>query len=158
MKRRNQLRAAVVVNAAAQARDRIERAQQRLRRELAERDDHLRLDGVDLPEQEWLARLDFVLLGVAVLRRPALDHVRDVHVLALQIDRFDDLRQQLPGAADERNALLIFVGARRFADEHQIGVGIADAEDDLLPSERVQLAAACSRRRSRRESRRAVGA
>ena len=38
-------------------------------------------------------------------------------------------------------ALDVFVGARRLADEHQIGVRIADAEDDLPASERVQLAA-----------------
>ena len=38
-------------------------------------------------------------------------------------------------------ALDVFVGARRFADEHQVGVGIADAEDDLRAPERVQLAA-----------------
>ena len=100
---RNQLRAAVVEDAAAQARDRIVRPQQRLRRELAERDDHLRLDDVDLPEQERLAGLDFVRLGIAVLRRPALDDVGDVDVVALEVDRLDDLRQQLAGAADERD-------------------------------------------------------
>ena len=49
-------------------------------RERAERHDHLRLDDVDLPEEERLAGLDLVLLGIAVLRRPALDDVRDVHV------------------------------------------------------------------------------
>src|SRR5437879_2052630 len=66
MERRDQLRAAVVVQAAAEARDRIERAQQRLRRELAERDDDLRLDDVDLLEQKRLARVDFVRLGIAI--------------------------------------------------------------------------------------------
>jgi hypothetical protein len=62
-------------------------------------------------------------------------------VLALQLDRFDDLRQQLPGAAHERKPLFVLVGARRFADEHQVSLRAADAEHDLLPSERVQLAA-----------------
>ena len=101
---------------------------------------------VDLPEQERLALLHFVGLGIAVARRPALDHVGDVDVFALQPDRLDDLRQQLPRAADERLALDVFVGARRLADEHQVGVRIADAEDDLLASERVQLAAGARRR------------
>src|SRR5262249_56211456 len=72
MKRRHQFRAAVVEHAPAQPRDRIERAQQRLRAELAERDDHLRLDDVDLLEQERLAGLHLVLLRVPVLRRAAL--------------------------------------------------------------------------------------
>src|SRR6266436_4799490 len=67
MEGRDQLRAAVVVHAAAEARDRIERAQQRLRRELAERDDDLRLDDVDLPEQKRLARVHFVRLRIAIL-------------------------------------------------------------------------------------------
>ena len=44
------------MHAAAQPRDRHVGPQQRLRGELAERDDHLRLDRVDLPEQERLAR------------------------------------------------------------------------------------------------------
>ena len=35
----------------------------------------------------------------------------------------------------------VLVGARRFADEHQIRVRIADAEDDLLAAKRVKLAA-----------------
>ena len=76
--------------------------------------------------------VDFVGLGIAVLRRPALDDVRDVDVVARQLDRLDDLRQQLAGAADKRHALLVFVGAGRLADEHQVGRWVADAEDDLL--------------------------
>ena len=40
--------------------------QQRLRGKRAERDDHLRRDRVDLPEQERLAGLDFVRLGIAI--------------------------------------------------------------------------------------------
>ena len=80
MIRRHQDRVAVLELAAAQPRDRVGRPQQALRGELAERDDHLRLDRVDLPEQERLALLHFVRLGIAVARRPALDHVGDVDV------------------------------------------------------------------------------
>ena len=40
------------------------------------------LDRLDLPEQERLARRDLVRLRVAVLGRPALDHVGDVDVVA----------------------------------------------------------------------------
>ena len=59
----------------------------------------------------------------------------------MQPDRLDDLRQQLPGAADERDPLHVLVGARRFADEHQIGGRVADAEHDLLAAQPMQLAA-----------------
>ncbi len=96
---------------------------------------------VDLLEEERLARRHFVGLGIAVARRPALDDVRDVDVGALEADRLDDLRQQLPGASDERLALEVLVGARRLADEHELRVRVADAEHDLPPAKLVQLAA-----------------
>src|SRR5262245_59071829 len=142
MKGGNQLRSAVVVGTAAQARNRIERSQERTRGERPQGDDHFRFDGVDLPEQKWLAGIDFVLFRVPVLRRPALDHVRNVHIVTRQTDRLDDFREQLPGAADKGNSLFVFVGAGCFADEHQVRVWISDAEDDLLSTELVQLAAA----------------
>ena len=124
MERGDQLGAAVVVDAAAQAGNRIERAQQRLRREFAERHDHLGLDEVDLPEQKRLARRDLVGLRIAVLGRPAFDDVGDVHVVARQADGLDDLREELAGAADERDALDVFVRARRLADKHQVRLGL----------------------------------
>src|SRR5208282_4811256 len=43
----------------------------------------------------------------------------------------DDVGQQLTGAADKRLAAGVFVGAGRLADEHQLRVGIADAEDEI---------------------------
>ena len=141
MERRHEQAAAARPGAAAQPRDRILGVQQRLRREGAERDHHLRLHDVDLPEQERLAAGHFVGLGVAVAGRPALEDVGDVDVLPRVAHRLDDLGEQLAGAADERLALDVFVGARRLADEHQIGARVADAVDDLLPPLRVQLAA-----------------
>ncbi len=47
----------------------------------------------------------------------------------------------MTGAADEGLALLVFIGAGAFADEHEFGVRIADAEDDLLASLLVQRTA-----------------
>src|SRR5262252_11209632 len=112
MKRGNQLGAAVVVGSAAKSRNRIERPEQRARGKRAEGDDHLWPDDINLLKEKRLARLDFVLLGIPVLRRPAFDDVRDVHVIPLEPDRLDDLRQQLAGAADERDALDVFIAAR----------------------------------------------
>src|SRR5436190_1338734 len=138
---RNQLGAAEIEDAAAQARDRVVAPEQRLRGERAERHDHARADGVDLLEEERLARRDLVRLGIAVPRRAAFDHVGDVDLIALEIDRQDHLRQELTGLADKRDPLLVFVRARRLTDEHQVRVGVADAEHDLLPPEPRQLAA-----------------
>jgi hypothetical protein len=39
----------------------------------------------------------------------------------------------LSGASDERFPLLIFICAGRFTNEHQIGVGISNAEHGLRP-------------------------
>src|SRR5207342_3949349 len=99
--------------------------------EVAECPDELRLDQLDLAEQVALAGLDLVGHGVAVSGRAALDHVRDVYVLAGHADPTEELVEELPGLADERVALLVFVEAGRLADEHQLGFGVPHAEDDL---------------------------
>jgi len=52
-------------------------------------------------------------------------------VAAVEADRRQHLVQQLPGPSDEGQALAIFVGARRLADDHDVGVGIAVGEDEL---------------------------
>ena len=72
-------------------------------------------------------------MRVAVPGRAALDHVRDVDVLAGHADPAEQLVEELPGLADERVALLVLVEARRLADEHQVRLRVADAEDDLGP-------------------------
>ena len=81
------------------------------------------------------------MLRVAVAGRPAFEDVRDEHVRARQPDLAEQRVQQAAGLADERQALLVLVGARRLADEHQVGVGVARAEHDGGPG-RGQLRAA----------------
>src|SRR5262245_41887918 len=104
MERRNQLGAAVVENTAAKAGNRVEGSQQRLRAELAERDDHFRPDHVDLLKQKGLAGGNLVRFGIAILRRPALDDVRDVDVLPRNLEALlDDVGEQLARAPDERD-------------------------------------------------------
>src|SRR5207245_7912562 len=85
----------------------------------------------ELPLEERLAGEQLVGLGVAVVRRAALDGVADVDVLAPQAHRLDHLRQQLAGLAHERVTLQVLVLARRLADEHQARLGAADAEPDV---------------------------
>src|SRR5690606_37301109 len=55
--------------------DRLRGPEQRLGGELPQRDDHLGADRPDLAREEGGAGLDLVRLGIAVPRRPALDHV-----------------------------------------------------------------------------------
>src|SRR5690242_15046772 len=100
MERRDQLRAAKLVHPPAEARNGIQRAQQRLRGELAEGDDDLRLHDFNLSEEERFAAVDLVRLGIAVARRTALDDVGDVDAGAGNLQALlDDVRQQLTRAA-----------------------------------------------------------
>ena len=82
-------------------------------------------DQLDLTEEVRLAGLDLLRLRVAIARRAALEHVRDVDVRARQSDPVQELLEQLAGLADEGNALLILVVAGRLADEHHLGVRVA---------------------------------
>jgi hypothetical protein len=92
--------------------------------------------------QEGLAGVDLVGLRVAVARRPRLEHVRDEDVLARQADLLEQLVEQLAGAADERQALLVLVHAGRLADEHQVRVGVARPEHHPRPGLRQRAAGA----------------
>src|SRR5438093_4650745 len=65
------------VHLVAEGTQRLLRIEERLRRRPAHREDHLRLQELDLAEQVWHARRDFVELRQAVLGRAALHHVAD---------------------------------------------------------------------------------
>jgi hypothetical protein len=61
----------------------------------------------------------------------AFQDVGDENGIAAEAHRPDDFREKLAGLADERLALRVLVSARRLADEHQLGVHVAHAKDDL---------------------------
>ena len=98
----------------------------------------LRADEIDLAMEIGDAGLHFlgrrlaVAGGLAGSVGPALEDVGDIDRIAGQPHGLDDPREQLAGLADEGFALFIFVGARGFADEHEFGVDIADAEDHVF--------------------------
>src|SRR5215217_1827203 len=118
----------VYLGTAVDARDPTLRAGQQLGREVAERADHARLDQLDLPVQVRLAGVDLVELRVAVAGRAALEDVGDEHVGPLEPDLAEQLVEQLAGPADEREPLEVLLLAGGFADEHQVGVGVARPE------------------------------
>jgi hypothetical protein len=72
-------------------------------------------------------------MRVAIVRRSAFEDVADKHLFPVQRDLSEQLVEQLPGLADERQPHPILVSARRLADEHQVGVGISGAEHDRGP-------------------------
>ena len=98
---------------------------------LPERGDDARSHQLDLPEQVRLAGRDLALERVAVLRRAALEDVREVDVATIEADAREQPPEQLTRLPREREPALILVEAGRFADEHQLRVGVARAEDDL---------------------------
>ncbi len=100
----------------------------------------LRPNRVNLAKEKGFARLDFIGIGIAVFRRPAFDHVRNVNLIARQADGLDDLRELLSRPTHKRYALQIFIPAWRFPDEHEVGIGISDSEDDRVAPRFVQLA------------------
>ena len=109
------------------------RAEEGLRGEVAEGEDHHGLDGLDLGHEKRVARRHLVRLGIAIAFRPALHHVRDIAVsIAVEADasRGEHPGEELARAADEGDALLFLFLARAFADDHQAGAGDAEAEDD----------------------------
>jgi hypothetical protein len=108
-------------------------AAQQLRGEVAQRADHPRLDELDLAHQVVLAVVDLCGLRVAVAGRPALQYVADEHVRSREIDLTEELVEQLSGGAHEGDAELVLLGAGGLAHEHEVGVGVAGAEDDLRP-------------------------
>ena len=91
-------------------------------------------------EEERLALVDLVGLGIAVARRPALHDVGDVDVFAREAHRLDDLREQLPRAADEGSPCTSSSAPGPSPTNISVASGLPDAEDDLRAAA-VQLAA-----------------
>ena len=116
-----------------QAPQRVLRPQQLLRRYPTQGNDHARGYEFDLAVEKGTAGRRFVRLRIPVVRRSALDDVRDVDVLTAQIHGLDDPRQKLARGPHERQALPVLLRARALAHEHQIRLAVAIAEDDRLP-------------------------
>ena len=130
-----------VVEAPAQLRHRSAHCEQRSRCHRAQRDDNLGFDHCDLAHQEGRACVAFLAFRRSIPRRTALHDIRDVNLPPLDPHRLEHVIEQLPSAAHEGLALLVFIGARALADKHQFGLRIPHAKNDLLPSLLVQRAA-----------------
>jgi hypothetical protein len=111
---------------------------------VAERDDHPRIHEAHLLAEERGARLDLDRLRITVAGWPALQDVRDVDVGSVQADRREEFVEQLARRPHERLALQVLVAARSLTDEHDVGIGAPDAENETGPrvSERAPVAVA----------------
>src|SRR6266550_7000118 len=119
------------IPAAAQVRHGVVDGEQRFGGDCSEGDDDLGFDGGNLPHQKRRTGFTLFTLGRAIVWWTALDDVCDVDLLAFQSHRLDHVVEQLPGTAYEGFALLIFVSAGSFADEHQFRLRISYAKNDL---------------------------
>src|SRR5581483_1027241 len=115
------------VDLPTQLADRQRGLQQSLCRKRAEGKDDAGSQDSELLQQVGTAHRDFVWLGVPIARGAVLQNIADEDVLALEINRREDPRQQLPGGSYERPSRLIFRGARRFAhtDELRLWAALA---------------------------------
>ena len=130
--RRHEHPVAVRIAATPHLGDAVVRVEQELGREVAQGDDDLWVDEVELLLEEGPARRDLVRQRVPVARRPAFDDVRDVATIAREPDLLEhQLVEQLAGLAYEGLALEVLLLARTLSNEHEIGLRIADAEHHL---------------------------
>ena len=127
------LGAAVIVEPSSQLTDRTCGSEQGVRRDGAQTADEFRLQKVQLPLEVAPAVGHFFRQRGTIVGRAAFEHVQDVHILSLPRAGFDDLVQELPGATNKRLALAIFIFSRRFAQEAQTRLQLADAEHSLGP-------------------------
>src|SRR5215218_1624076 len=104
--------AVVPVDRAAELADGELGVEERLGRERAERDDDLRLDQLELAHQVGAARLDLFGAWIPVPRRPMLEHVRDEHIFALELNGRKDFREELTRRPHERTSGLVLRRAR----------------------------------------------
>ena len=130
----DQRHAAVLVHPAPQAGNGRVGVEQQRGGALAECDDELRPDQLDLTFQIRPACGRLVGLGRTVVGRTAFEHVRDVDVAtAREPKRGQHIVEQAPRLADEGLAPGILFRARCLADEQPLRVDIADAGDRLVP-------------------------
>ena len=101
------------------------RFEQRLRRKSAERKDDLRTHQLDLTNKIRRAGGYLLRHRIPVTRGSVLEDVRNEDIVTSELDRFDDLREQLACLPYEGHALLILVGARRLPHDHEVRVRVA---------------------------------
>src|SRR5690606_13545145 len=106
-----------VVELAPEARQRGGPPEEAVAGALAHGQEQLRPDEGGLLVEDREVGLDLGRERVAVVRRAALEDVRDVDLVALEVDRFEDLVEELPRAPDERLAEAVLVGPRRLTDD-----------------------------------------
>ena len=116
---------------AVHARDPERAAGEQRRREAAEGGHDAGAYELQLTKEVGLARGSLFRQRVAVARRPALQHRREVHLVEGQADAAEQPLEELSGPSRERRAFPVLVESRRLADERELRIRVALAEDHL---------------------------
>ena len=90
-------------------------------------------DEVNLAEKVADTGILLHVQRVAVARRAALDHIGNVYLGSVQADHGQHIVQQLAGLSHEGDALLVLVCPWPLTHQHEFGLGVPHAEDDVLP-------------------------
>jgi hypothetical protein len=88
--------------------------------------------GPDLTPEKRNAGYDFVWLGVAIAGWTALYDIAEIDVLPRQVDRLEDLCQQLTSLANKRHPLQVFFVAWTFTYQDQSSPGVSSPKDDVF--------------------------
>lgn len=91
-------------------------------------------DQTNLPIEVTNAAVLLLFHGISVLRRPALDDIRNITIATpVKINDRKHIIQQLTGSADKGLALKILLLTGTFPDEHNIGILSSNAENHIMP-------------------------
>src|SRR5450759_1401409 len=118
---------------AVDPRDAVRTGQQPLHRVSPQEQDHRRPDQLHLAIKVRRARGHLLRQRVAVARRPALDDVGDVDLVAVDPNRLQQLVEELAGLAHEGQPLLVLVLSRGLAHDHDPSLCVARARHRLRP-------------------------
>jgi hypothetical protein len=101
------------------------------RRYSAEANDDLRSHQTHLFAKEVDAGILLCGERIAILGRTAFENVRDINVLALDVNRVKETVEKLTRATDEGSTRKILLLTGCFADEHKVGLSVARAENTI---------------------------
>ena len=144
----HRLRAPVIIEPAVNLEDAFLGAEHGFHGRSAQAANEAWLDSFDLAKQKGRAGFDFVALGSAVSGRATFYDVADVNITAFDADELQHAVEQLARAPHERQALLVFVGARPFTHENQLRFRITLAKHYGLAARRQAAALAISQVRA----------
>jgi hypothetical protein len=104
------------------------------KRNLAQQDNHLRVDELDLPIQpEGTTGGEFHICRSSIFGRAALDGIGDIDLCPLQAVGIQKLAQKFSGSTDKRFAVIVFLAARCFTEEHVFRTKIPFARYGMYP-------------------------